>query len=637
MMRVLLLLISILGCAVTYGSAVPEARQGAVDFKHWHLNPAGLFPLDGEWLFCPGKLFTLEQLTDERLLESAHFPQGLLECSSLSDGLLPTQIPEFCVATYVLELRGLPEQPLSIFIPEIASSFRLFWNDTEIARGGFPAVNPEVFQPYAGHRIARIPDISDQGVLILQVANLDQTQPALQKSLILGDAGEIHNYFSSGELLQALTGALAAIAGILVFLQYLARYRYEPGLWSLSLFSFAVALYIYSEGYNVLNWFIDHPELQWALALRLNMIAVNLFAPCLLIWLAGCYKILFPDWLRLISRGQLLFVIPALMWFPVPWLIMLEPVMTWWNMSFGLVIGYYAIRSPWQESGEKLAMVTTVFICLASALHDGLMYQHLFIGDDWLHIGFTCFILGQIFILAVIRARKHARLQRLNQTLEISRAHHQKRADARNRDLKLKVAELEMVNEELQYLMRFDGLTGLLRQNILISECQLRVSKVVLSEQSVSMIVLDIDRYKQISAQYGYLAADQAMQDVAQLLEQWASHDDFWAARADGESFILFAMNMSEQEALQEAEWLRLRIQQQVVALSGLHNPEMNFHVSASFGLSSCQADEAVLERLLKESSLALNKAKMQGRNCVVSYHQMLNDVNAPLRHESSD
>lgn len=603
-----------------------QARQGVIDFKYWHLSPDGVFALKGEWLFYPGKLYQLRDLRNERLPEPVNFPVSLLDCKSLSDGLLPTQIPGSCVATYVLELRGLPEQPLALFIPEMATAFRLFWNEKEIAAGGVVSDNYQEFRTYSGHSRIDLPDTDTSGVLILQVANLQRVSPAPERNLLLGDAGAIHNFYSSGELIQALAGALSGIAGVLLFLQYLTRHRYERCLWSLSLFSFSVMMYTFTEGFNVLNWFIADPELHWPVSLRINLIALNLFVPCLAIWLHGYYRVSFPAWFLKVLWCQLLVIVPAFIWFPVAWLAALEPVQIMFNMISGVLLFIWLLQSPWYRSKESLAMIFTVAICILTGLHDSLVYLHFMRGDDWLHIGFTAFIIGQIFILAVTRARKHARIRRLNYNLELSKAMHQKRVDTRNKALMHKVSELETINDELQYLMKFDDLTGLLRQNVFMEDCEHRLRSSAVPGQVVSMLVLDIDRYKQISAQYGYLAADQTVKDIAGLLDQWAVGENYSVARSDSESFTLFALNMSEEEALQEAEWLRVRIQQKVITMPGLGNSAANFHVTASFGISCSLSEEAVSERLLKEAGLALNRAKMDGRNCVVSYSRMLND-----------
>lgn len=592
-----------------------EAQNGVLDLQYWPFDSNELFAIQGEWLFYPQQLLLLKDLSSRPIPTNQFLPQGLLDCSHMA-----LQTKEGCYGTYVLELRHLPEQPLAIFIPEMATAFKLFWNHQLIASGGKVSQNEALFTPYAGHRLAYLPKQHSRGVLILQLANLVDAEPAPIRSLLLGDAGFVQEYFASGELQQALAGALAAIAAVLFFLQFLVRYRYEKGLWALSLFSLAVTLYIYSEGYTVMGWFVLQD--QWLWALRLNCMAQSLLVPCFIFWLKSHLDLVAPAWMRRTLWSQLC-LSPLLLLIPQGGIVWLESPLMLWHLFLLIIAMAYLVKHRQQHWRSLLPQAMVVGLCVLTAIHDVLLYQQWLSGSDWLPMGLVCFIIVQIFLLAVSRTRQQAHLEQLNQRLAAQRDKLQSRVDLVSGEVATKVDELDTIQDELKYLQRYDELTGLLRHGTFQKECQQRVQGMVLSEQPVALILLDIDRFKQISAQYGFFAADQVMKDVALLLEQWCQKEH-WVCRMEGESFALFALDMSEDQALLEAESLRLRIQQRAVILHNHNEQDLCFHISASFGLSSCQADEASISRLTKEADLALNKAKSQGRNCVVSYSYLL-------------
>lgn len=602
------------------------ARNGVLDLRSWPMEQQPALPLSGDWLFYPQQLLDLVVLPNIPIPGTTVFPQGLLDCQQLYQDGRQTFEPghpngSTCYATYVLEVRNLPQQPLALFIPEMNTSFRLYWNSWLIAKGGDLSLDPSLYQPYTGHQWALLPANHKQGVLILQLANFEGFSPAPIRPILLGEAHYIQQLFSRAELQQALTAAIAAIAAVLLLLQQIARYRYEKGLWCLGLFSLSAALYTLTEGYTVFNWFVTSPAWEWVV--RLNFISVCLFVPSLGLWLEKTFIDVLPLRLRQWFVLQLLLSLGIVL-VPIEWLGQIESSLMLFNLGLAMVTAGIFIGVSRKRALPTGALILSLLLCLVVATHDVLLYLQLISGDDWLHFGFVAFIISQIFITAVHRARQHANVEQLNHRLQASEEHLARRVDLRTRELQQKVDELERLNTELQQLARYDRLTGLLRHKIFMEQCQQQVSVMTLNDRPVSLIQLDIDRFKQVSAQFGHVASDQVMKDVAQLLQQWAQQEGRLACRMEGESFALFALDLSHNEALKEAEWLRIRIAQRAVVLHNQLDAGEVFHVTASFGLSSCQADEADIHKLLSEADLALNRAKAWGRNCVVSYAQVL-------------
>lgn len=93
--------------------------------------------------------------------------------------------------------------------------------------------------------------------------------------------------------------------------------------------------------------------------------------------------------------------------------------------------------------------------------------------------------------------------------------------------------------------------------------------------------------------------------------------------RLEGESFALLVPQMDEDDAIREAEWLRMRISQRSIILENLSDSGQVFQVSASFGVSSFLWGDAEIQDMMDASESALNKAKKKGRNCVVGYRHL--------------
>lgn len=659
-----------------------QARQGVMDLKHWRVDLNPVIELKGDWLVYPGQLLTLEDLSLQPIPSSRPFPLAPIDCQvstldravsshkgvvtelnpntsyeqrmfegrdqtgsdkALTDtsDSVQTKALSRCVATYVLELRSLPTQPLAIMVPELSTAFHLSWNNTPLVSGGRVSDQLRTFQPYVGHRITDLQTDTGRGVLILQVSNLSGAEGPV-RHLLLGEASEMKARFAQGELLQALSAAIAGIGCLLLLLQQKARRRYEKGLWGLALFSFATLIYTITEGYTVISWFVHQP--LWSDVLRLNIVSQHLFLPGLIFWLAGSYKGAFPNWYLIMIRLQLLLFVPVVLLLPEPVLIVLESPQMLLNLALGIMgFGFMVSYRRWlkwrckeetsvsvvsgyrdqQALGKQMnALLATLLFVLIPAIHDVLIYQQVMMGMYWLPMGFVCFIVAQIFLLAVQRARQHAYLDGINQ--EISANQHQLKAevDLRTKALKEKIEQLEEATSELKYLERHDGLTGLLRQSSFLAESRRRLTEPQASLESVSLILLDLDRYKQIGAQYGPAAADQGMKEIASILSRW-SEEGGLSARLEGESFALLIPGMEEQEALHEAEWLRLRISQRSVMVDEMADNGQEFQVTASFGVCTYLIAEAEIRTMMDAAEQALNRAKANGRNCVVGYSQL--------------
>jgi diguanylate cyclase (GGDEF)-like protein len=163
---------------------------------------------------------------------------------------------------------------------------------------------------------------------------------------------------------------------------------------------------------------------------------------------------------------------------------------------------------------------------------------------------------------------------------------------------------------ELAILVRessTDGLTGLInhrRVQVLLAQ---EVSRAHRFQRPLSVVLLDIDNFKDVNDTHGHPVGDAVLRRVASLLSSVVREVDY-LARTGGEEFLLIATETDGALAREVAERMRLILSN---ADFGIGRP-----VTASFGVSQLRSDEAVAV-LLQRADERLYWSKRDGRNRV--------------------
>ncbi|WP_295996283.1 diguanylate cyclase [Rugamonas sp.] len=168
--------------------------------------------------------------------------------------------------------------------------------------------------------------------------------------------------------------------------------------------------------------------------------------------------------------------------------------------------------------------------------------------------------------------------------------------------------------ERLHRLSAMDHLTGALNRLGLEVQGQRVLQRAQRSERSVTVMMVDVDYFKQINDNYGHPVGDEVLRQLARLLRAELRPFDLMA-RYGGEEFVLVLDGLAQREAALVAERLRTTIAQQTVTLAG-----HQIRYTASFGVV-CAADAGYdLTRLIALGDAAMYEAKRGGRNRVVSH-----------------
>jgi diguanylate cyclase (GGDEF)-like protein len=184
----------------------------------------------------------------------------------------------------------------------------------------------------------------------------------------------------------------------------------------------------------------------------------------------------------------------------------------------------------------------------------------------------------------------------------------------------LLVDDLNHLNAQLLYRSESDALTGLANRHSFDAQFADLWRKAVVNGTVLSVIVVDVDRFKQLNDRYGHLYGDQVLKRIGSLLQQALRAKDDYAARFGGEEFVILLPATHQNAAVQVAERLR-----KMVELAGFpaldpslkpYDPSITATVSCGVATAYPTAEDTA-ERLLEAADRAMYQAKAQGRNCL--------------------
>jgi diguanylate cyclase (GGDEF)-like protein len=204
-------------------------------------------------------------------------------------------------------------------------------------------------------------------------------------------------------------------------------------------------------------------------------------------------------------------------------------------------------------------------------------------------------------------AQEQQREELLAQNEELERVHAQ--LQQAHQELATLNAELLEANRALAQAAVTDGLTGLKNHRAFQEALHSAAQMAERLQQPMSLVMFDIDHFKQFNDRFGHPAGDELLRQVAQVLRESARAYDV-AARYGGEEFALLLPNTTLEQAVQVAE----RLRQQIRAIENRHAP-----VSASFGVATYRHGTPPAT-LVYEADAALYRAKRNGRDQVCVY-----------------
>ena len=173
--------------------------------------------------------------------------------------------------------------------------------------------------------------------------------------------------------------------------------------------------------------------------------------------------------------------------------------------------------------------------------------------------------------------------------------------------------QLLAAREALRDQATHDGLTGLLNRNAVLDTLRRELARASRENHALSLLMVDLDRFKLINDTYGHAAGDAVLRESARRMKEAIRRYDS-VGRYGGEEFIIVLPGCDGESALRQAERVR-----EAFAGSPFTAESSSLAVTCTIGVSSrVHPSEGDSDELLREADLALYRGKAEGRNRVV-------------------
>ncbi|TDG12857.1 diguanylate cyclase [Seongchinamella unica] len=547
--------------------------------------------LRGQWRFQPGdNLDWAAPGADDNHWRSVDMPQrwprgGYPEHQHLAWYRLTLQLDP--------HIAGVNQAPiLAVRMGKVLSAYELYAGGQLV--GGAGSLPPLGEFDYDRQRVLVIPPaaINKDGTLVLALRVWGGSDALVDA----WGAGPVSGVFMLGDYRRLmLQGMVSEVPGLLfcalIFafglyhLYLFARNRnLETYLW-FGLMATNIAIY----GVMLTQWKYLLP-ISFLAMKKIEFGAIYLF-PALgiqMVW--SLLQLPIGRWLR---AYQWSFLAAAVLVVLVPGHAIHFHTLIWWQLWTLPIIAF----APWvifRESRagnpEAKTILLGTIIFLATGVNDLLI--------DLAHIETSRLApLGFVAILIAMAVSMADRFTSMYSTLETEVAE--------------RTAELSAVNRRLAEAARVDHLTGLLNRRGFTEEAETEIRRMFRTGKSFSLVLADVDNFKQFNDQYGHVCGDHVLKRVAALLEE-RTRDVDRVARWGGEEFIMLLPETEIDGAAILAEKLR-----DAVAANLFEFDNLRLSLTMTFGIAAFRKGES-LDACIARADTALYHGKEGGRNKVM-------------------
>jgi diguanylate cyclase (GGDEF)-like protein len=167
--------------------------------------------------------------------------------------------------------------------------------------------------------------------------------------------------------------------------------------------------------------------------------------------------------------------------------------------------------------------------------------------------------------------------------------------------------ELAAINVALETLSVTDGLTGLFNHKHLMQTLHTEVARAQRHKHLLSILMVDVDHFKQYNDRYGHQLGDKLLADIAALFKRTTRSIDY-VARYGGDEFLLLLHEVASSDALMLADRVRS------VVAAATFGPG-DHKITVSIGVASYPEHGETAEAVIASADAGLYKAKRGGRN----------------------
>ena len=191
-----------------------------------------------------------------------------------------------------------------------------------------------------------------------------------------------------------------------------------------------------------------------------------------------------------------------------------------------------------------------------------------------------------------------------------------------------RTSALERANRKLEQLARKDALTGIANRRVFDESLAQEFRRAKRNKKPLSLIICDIDYFKNYNDTYGHIAGDKCLHTVAQTIQDAFQRAGELVARYGGEEFAVILPLLEKEAAFAAAENIRLLIWNLNIPHK---SSQISKQLSVSLGVASADGvSQYNTQQLINAADNALYKAKHNGRNRVELYSDEIQKMVIP-------
>lgn len=182
------------------------------------------------------------------------------------------------------------------------------------------------------------------------------------------------------------------------------------------------------------------------------------------------------------------------------------------------------------------------------------------------------------------------------------------RAERLAKDKSRLETQLGNMNRSLDLATRIDAMTGLANRRAIMEKISQEFSRAQRHHRSASIVLADLDAFKEVNDRYSYSTGDDVLVEVARVLRGCVRSEDI-CSRWGGQEFLLLLPETPLEGALAVANKIRESLDMTVFSAN-----RHGIHLTASLGVCEYRSGQNIMESI-KQAEQALHQAKQAGKN----------------------
>ncbi len=611
--------------SATGSSASYKAVEGILDLTNWQLDePIGL---DGQWEFYSSRLLEPGDLRGT-IRKSGYID---IPCSWNRAEFNGKNLTGDGFATYRLRIKIRENRRLGLKIPRIFTSYKLWVNGELIASAGVVGKSRRASLAQYLPQVAFFEAQQGENEIVIQVSNFYHRSGGILESIIIGSEKQIlDKRYRSIAFELFLFGSLMII-GIYHLALFLFRKKdYSPLYFGLFCIFVGMRTALVGERFFIYLF----PNFSWEVAHKMQTLTFYLGVPLILIFFHSLFPADFSQKLVRIVRTIALAFAGVVLFTPAKIFTVINPL----YQVFAILVIVYIVfvfvkKLKCRDQGIGF-IVLGAFALIITSLND-IFFLSIVLNDhsssflrSLVKTGYLSSVGQLIFVfaqsLALAQKFSHAfkneeiitaQLKEMNINLDKLVIKRTEDLEKSRKQIEEQKAELEKTNRTLQHLSLKDHVTNLWNRRQFDETMQVEWQHALRKKKPISLLILDIDYFKEYNDCYGHRAGDKCLKQVAWALEDAFGQTQNLVVRYGGDEFAVIMGEVGKDDAMKIA----LSLREAIEALKIPHKCSKGGRsVTVSIGVATKIPDfDSSPKELFQAADRALYQAKASGRNQV--------------------